>query len=47
MNMSEKLTWNETRTGVKSPETYNFGLNRDLNLDYKLTNTLANVFVSL
>ena len=41
MNMSEKLTWNETRTGVKSPETYNFGLNRDLNLDYKLTNTLA------
>ena len=44
MNMSEKLTWNETRTGVKSPETYNFGLNRDLNLDYKLTNTLASKY---
>ena len=40
MNMSEKLTWNETRSGVKSPETYNFGLNRTMNLDYKFTNTL-------
>ena len=38
--MSEKLTWNETRSGVKSPETYNFGLNRTMNLDYKFTNTL-------
>ena len=44
MNMSEKLTWNETRTGVKSPETYNFGLNRDLNLDYKFTNTLTSKY---
>jgi len=44
MNMSEKLTWNETRTGVKSPETYNFGLNRTLNLDYKFTNTLASKY---
>ena len=44
MNMSEKLTWNETRTGVKSPETYNFGLNRNLNLDYKFTNTLTSKY---
>jgi len=44
MNMSEKLTWNETRTGVKSPETYNFGLNRNLNLDYKFTNTLSSKY---
>ena len=44
MNMSEKLTWNETRTGVKSPETYNFGLNRNLNLDYKFTNTLVSKY---
>ena len=44
MNLSEKLTWNETRTGVKSPETYNFGLNRNLNLDYKFTNTLASKY---
>ena len=41
LNLSEKLTWNETRTGVKSPETYNFGLNRSLNLDHKFTNTLS------
>ena len=41
LNLSEKLTWNETRTGVKSPETYNFGLNRSLNLVLKFTNTLS------
>jgi hypothetical protein len=40
LNISEKLTWNETRNGIKSPETYNFGLDRSLNLDYKITNTL-------
>ena len=40
LNISEKLTWNQTRSGVKSPETYNFGLDRSLNLDYKFTNTL-------
>ncbi|MBI90266.1 MAG: cell surface protein SprA [Candidatus Marinimicrobia bacterium] len=44
MNMNEKLTWNETRTGVKSPETYNFGLARSLNLDYKFTNTLSSKY---
>ncbi len=44
MNMSEKLTWNETRSGVKSPETYNFGLNRTMNLDYKITNTLISKY---
>ena len=40
MNMSEKLTWNETRSGVKSPDNYNFGLNRTMNLDYRFTNNL-------
>ena len=44
LNLSEKLNWNETRGGKKSPETYNFGLNRTLNLDYKLTNTLASKY---
>ena len=44
LNLSEKLNWNETRGGNKSPETYNFGLNRTLNLDYKLTNTLASKY---
>ena len=44
MNLSEKLTRNETRTNVKSPETYNFGLTRSLNLDYKLTNTLSSKY---
>ena len=39
MNMSEKLTWNETRSGVKSPDNYNFGLNRTMNLDYRFTNS--------
>ena len=44
LNLSEKLNWNETRGGNKSPETYNFGLNRTFNLDYKLTNTLASKY---
>ena len=44
LNVSEKLTWNETRTGIKSPETYNFGLDRSLNLDYKITNTLTSKY---
>ena len=44
MNLSEKLNWNQTRTGVKSPDTYNFGLNRNLNLDYKFTNTLSSKY---
>ena len=42
--VNEKLTWNQTRSGVKSPETYNFGLDRSLNLDYKLTNTLSSKY---
>ena len=44
LNLSEKLNWNETRAGSKSPETYNFGLNRIFNLDYKLTNTLMSKY---
>ena len=44
LNISEKLTWNQTRSGVKSPETYNFGLDRSLNLDYKITNTLTSKY---
>ena len=44
LNLSEKLNWNETRGGNKSPETYNFGLNRTLNLDYKMTNTLTSKY---
>ncbi len=44
MNMNEKLTWNETRSGVKSPESYNFGLTRTMNIDYKLTNTVASKY---
>ena len=44
LNLSEKLNWNETRGGSKSPETYNFGLNRTFNLDYKLTNTLTSKY---
>ena len=44
ININEKLTWNQTRSGVKSPETYNFGLDRSLNLDYKLTNTLSSKY---
>ena len=44
MNLNEKLNWNETRTGVKSPDTYNFGLSRNLNLDYKITNSLSSKY---
>ena len=44
LNLNEKLTWNETRSNVKSPETYNFGLDRSLNLDYKLTNNIASKY---
>ena len=41
LNLNEKLTWNETRSNVRSPETYNFGLDRSMNLDYKFTNNLS------
>ena len=44
MTLSEKLNWNKTRTGVKSPDTYNFGLNRNFNLDYKFTNTFSSKY---
>ena len=41
MKLSEKLSWNETRTNVKSPDNYNFALDRNMNFDYKLTNSLS------
>jgi len=41
MSFSEKLSWNETRRGVRSDDAYSFGLDRTMNLDYKLTNSLS------
>ena len=41
LNLNEKLNWNQPRSGDRSPETYNFGLNRTMNLDYKFTNGLS------
>ena len=41
LNLNEKLNWNQPRVGDRSPETYNFGLNRSINLDYKFTNGLS------
>ena len=43
-NISEKLNWNKTRTGTRSPDSYNFGLDRSLNLDYKFTNSLSSKY---
>ena len=44
LNFSEKLSWNETRTSIRSPDSYNFGLSRNMNLDYKLTNSLSSKY---
>ena len=44
MNFSEKLTWNRTRTQIRSPDSYNFGLNRSMNLDYKFSNNLSSKY---
>ena len=41
LNLNEKLNWNQPRIGDRSPETYNFGLTRNMNLDYKFTNGLS------
>lgn len=43
-NISEKLNWNKTRTGTRSPDSYNFGLDRSLNLDYKFTSSLSSKY---
>ncbi len=40
-NFAEKLSWNETRTAIRSPDSYNFGINRNMNIDYKITNNLV------
>ena len=44
IKMNEKLSWNETRTDVRSPDNYNFGLDRSMNLDYKITNNLSSKY---
>ena len=41
LNFTEKLSWNETRSSIRSPDSYNFGLSRNMNLDYKFTNSLS------
>ena len=41
LNFTEKLSWNETRSLIRSPDSYNFGLSRNMNLDYKFTNNLS------
>ena len=43
LNLNEKLSWNQTRSGIRSPDNYNFGLDRSLNLDYKVTNNLSTI----
>jgi hypothetical protein len=40
MNFSEVLSQRIKRVGGKSPDSYNFGLNRNLSMDYSLTNSL-------
>ena len=40
MNFSEGLNQRIKRVGGKSPDSYNFGLNRNLSMDYSLTNSL-------
>ena len=44
MNISEKLTWNKTRTQIRSPDSYNFGLSRSMNLDHKFSNNLSSKY---
>ncbi len=41
LNLNEKLSWNRTRSGIRSPDNYNFGLDRSINLDYRITNNLS------
>ena len=41
LSFTEKLSWNETRSTIRSPDSYNFGLSRNMNLDYKVTNNLS------
>ena len=41
MSFTEKLSWNETRSSIRSPDSYNFGLSRNMNLDYKISNNLS------
>ena len=41
LNLNEKLSWNETRSSVKTPDNYNFGLDRSINFNYKITNSLS------
>jgi len=40
MNFSEALSQRTKRVGGQSPDSYNFGLNRNLSLDYILTDAL-------
>ena len=44
LNFTEKLSWNETRSSIRSPDSYNFGLSRTMNLDYKFTNSLSSKY---
>jgi len=41
LNLTEKLSWNHPRSGVRGVESYQFGMDQSLNLDYKLTNGLS------
>ena len=40
MNFSEGLSQRIKRVGGKSPDSYNFGLHRNLSMDYSVTNSL-------
>ena len=40
INFSEKLVQKDSRAGGRSPDEYNLGLNRTLNLAYKITDNL-------
>lgn len=41
LKLSESLSWKETRTASRTPDVYNFGLDRSMNLDYKITNSIS------
>ena len=44
LNFAEKLSWNKTRSSTRSPDSYNFGLSRTMNLDYKFSNSLSSKY---
>ena len=44
LNFTEKLSWNQTRSLIRSPDSYNFGLSRTMNLNYKFTNSLSSKY---